>query len=186
MACVPLPCLFPVSCVQRLRSLGRLGLVALFFFPGVGVVDDQVGQGELAGGLGGGDQAVDGLRVPGEGIGGCSTPRRGQRDFTVLMRVRAIEHGPPPLRGRVVVADQPRVGVEIHAFLPHRTRGRGHKVRSAITPTPLITRSRERDRDVMAQKVDHVGLGGTGDRNDGRNVFVSLSIFLCMGVRGRG
>ena len=67
--------------------------MALFFFPGVGVVDDQVGQGELAGGLGGGDQAVDGLCVPGEGVGGCSTPCGGQRDFAVLMWVRAIEHG---------------------------------------------------------------------------------------------
>ena len=148
--------------------------MALFFFPGVGVVDDQVGQRELAGGLGGGDQAVDGLRVPGEGIGGCSTPRRGQRDFTVLMRVRAIEHGPPPLRGRVVVADQPRVGVEIHAFLPHRASGGGDQVRGPITPTPLILSGRERDRDVVTQKVDHVGLGGTGDRNDGRNVFVCI------------
>jgi len=48
--------------------LSLAGLVALFFFPGVGVVDDQVGQGELAGGLGGGDQAVDGLGLPGEGM----------------------------------------------------------------------------------------------------------------------
>ena len=98
--------------------------MALFFFPGVGVVDDQVGQGELAGGLGGGDQAVDGLGLPSEGIGGCSAPRGGQRDLAVFVGVGAIEHGTPPLRGRVVVADQPRVGVEIHALLPHRTRGR--------------------------------------------------------------
>ena len=42
--------------------------MALFFFPGVGVVDDQVGQGELAGGLGGGDQAVDGLGLPVKGL----------------------------------------------------------------------------------------------------------------------
>ena len=98
--------------------------MALFFFPGVGVVDDQVGQGELAGGLGSGDQAVDGLGLPGEGIRGCSTPRRGQRDLTILMRVRAIEHRAPTLGRGVIVADQPRVGVEIHALVPHRTRGR--------------------------------------------------------------
>ena len=132
--------------------------MALFFFPGVGVVDDQ---------------AVDGLCVPGEGVGGCSTPRRGQRDFAVLMWVRVIEHGTPSL-GRVVVADQPRVSVEVHAFLPHRTRGRGDQVRGSITPTPLITRGRERDRDVMAQQVDHVGLGGTGDRDDGRDELVCV------------
>ena len=99
--------------------------MALFFFPGVGVVNDQVGQRELAGGLGGGNQAVDGLGLPGKGIRGCSTPRRGQRDLAILMRIWAVQHGTPPLRGRVVVADQPRVGVEVHALLPHRTRGRG-------------------------------------------------------------
>ena len=110
-------------------------------------------RGNLPGGLGGGDQAVDGLGLPGEGVGGCSAPRGRQRDLAVLMRVRAIEHGTPPLRGRVVVADQPRVGVEVHALLPHRTRGCGDKVRGPITPTPLITCGRERDRDVVAQKV---------------------------------
>ena len=99
--------------------------MALFFFPGVGVVDDQVGQRELAGSLGGGDQAVDGLVLPAEGVGGCSTPRGGERDFAVLMRVWAIEHGAPPLGWGVVVADQPRVSVEVHAVLPHRTRGHG-------------------------------------------------------------
>ena len=93
--------------------------MALSFFPGVGVVDDEVGQGELAGGLGGGDQAVDGLGLPGEGVGGCSAPRGGQRDLAVLMRVWAIEHGPPPLGRGVIVANQPRVGVEIHALLPY-------------------------------------------------------------------
>ena len=122
----------------------------------------------------GGDQAVDGLRLPGEGIGGCSTPRGGQRDLAVLMRVWAIEHGTPPLRGRVVVADQVWVGVEVHAVVPHRAGGGGDQVRGPITPTPLVLSGRERDRDVMAQKVDDVGLGGTGDRNDGGNVFVRV------------
>ena len=90
------------------------------------------------------------------------------------MRVWAIEHGPPSLGRGVVVADQPRVGVEIHSVLPHRTRGRGDQVRGPITPTPLITRGREGDRDVVAQKVDDVGLGGTGDRNDGGNELVRV------------
>ena len=148
--------------------------MALFFFPGVGVVDDQVRQRELAGGLGGGDQAVDGLGLPSEGIGGCSTPRGGQRDFSVFVGVGAIEHGTPPLRGRVVVADQPRVSVEVHALLPHRTRGRGDQVRGPITPTPLVLSGCERDRDLVAQKVDDVGLGGTGDRDDGGNVFICV------------
>ena len=48
--------------------------MALFFFPGVGVVDDQVGQGELACCFCGGDQTVDGLGFPSEGISECSTP----------------------------------------------------------------------------------------------------------------
>ena len=148
--------------------------MALFFFPGVGVVDDQVGQGELAGGLGGGDQAVDGLGLPSEGISGCSAPRGRQRDLAVLMRVWAIEHGAPPLGRGVVVADQPRVGVEVHAVLPHRAGGCGDQVRGSITPTPLVLCGRERDRDVMAQKVDDVGLGGTGDRNNRGNVLVRV------------
>ena len=86
-------------------------LVALFFFPGVGVVDDQVGQGEFAGCFCGGDEAVDGLGFPGEGIGGGSTPRGGQGDVPVFVGVWAVEHGAPALGWCVVVADQVRVGV---------------------------------------------------------------------------
>ena len=85
-----------MSRVQWLRSLGRLGLVALFFFPGVGVVDDEVGQGELAGGLGGGDQAVDGLGVTREGVGGRARPGRGQGDSARGGRVGAIQERLPP------------------------------------------------------------------------------------------
>ena len=98
-------------------SLSRW-LVALFFFPGVGVVDDQVGQGEGAGCFGGGDQAVDGLGLPGEGVGGRSAPRGGERDFAVLVRVGPIEPRTPSLRGRVVVADQAWVLVGVNALLP--------------------------------------------------------------------
>ena len=94
-------------------------LVALFFFPGVGVVDDQVGQGEFAGGFCGGDEAVDGLGFPGEGVGGCSTPCGGQGDVAVFVGVWAVEHGAPALGWCVVVADQVRVGVQIHALGPH-------------------------------------------------------------------
>ena len=86
-------------------------LVALFFFPGVGVVDDQVGQGEFACGFRGGDEAVDGLCFPGKRVGGCSTPRGGQGDVAVFVGVWAVEHGAPALGWCVVVADQVRVGV---------------------------------------------------------------------------
>ena len=94
-------------------------LVALFFFPGVGVVDDQVGQGEFAGCFRGGDEAIDGLRFPSERVGGGSTPRGGQGDVPVFVRVGTIEHGAPALGWGVVVADQVRVGVQIHALGPH-------------------------------------------------------------------
>ena len=93
--------------------------MALFFFPGVGVVDDQVGQGESACGFRRGDEAVDGLGFPGEGVGGCTTPRGGQGDVAVLVRVGTIEHGAPALGWCVVVADQVWVGVQIHALGPH-------------------------------------------------------------------
>ena len=49
-------------------------LVTLFFFCGVGVVDDEVVEAEGVGCFGGGDQAVDGLGVSGEGVGGCACP----------------------------------------------------------------------------------------------------------------
>ena len=93
--------------------------MALFFFPGVGVVDDQVGQGEFAGCFCGGDEAVDGLRFPGEGVGGGTTPRGGESDVAVFVGVWAVEHGAPALGRGVVVADQVRVSVQIHALGPH-------------------------------------------------------------------
>ena len=94
-------------------------LVALFFFPGVGVVDDQVGQRELTGCFRGGDEAIDGLCFPGEGVGGGSTPRGGQGDVAVFVGVGAVEHGAPALGWGVVVADQVRVGIQIHALGPY-------------------------------------------------------------------
>ena len=39
-------------------------------------------------------------------------------DFPVFVRVRAIEHGTPALGWGVVVADQVRVGIQIHALGP--------------------------------------------------------------------
>ena len=78
-----------------------------------------MGQGKFAGCFRGGDEAVDGLCFPGEGVGGGSTPRGGQGDVPVLVRVRAIQHRAPALGWGVVVADQVRVGVQIHALGPH-------------------------------------------------------------------
>ena len=56
------------------------GLVALFFFPGVGVGDGEVVEGEGACCLRRGDQAVDGLGLAGEGVGGRTCPGGGQGD----------------------------------------------------------------------------------------------------------
>ena len=146
-------------------SLSRW-LVALFFFPGVGVVDDQVGQGEGAGCFGGGDQAVDGLGLPGEGVRGRPAPRRGQRDLSVLMRVGPIEPRTPALGRRVVVADQAWVLVGVNALHPGQARGGGHRVGGSITPVPLVAHRCERDRDFAAKQCDRVGLGWIGDRDD--------------------
>ena len=118
--------------VMILGSLSRW-LVALFFFPGVGVVDDEVGQGEGSGRFGGGDQAVDGLGLPGEGIRGRPAPRGPQRDLAVLMRVGPIEPRTPPLWRRVVVTDQAWVIVRINTLAPRQARGGGHRVGRAIT-----------------------------------------------------
>ena len=140
--------------------------MALFFFPGVGVVDDQVRQGEGAGCFGGGDQAVNRLGLPGERVGGRPAPRRGQRDLAVLVRVGPIEPRTPPLRGRVVMADQAWVLVRVNALLPRQARGGGHRARGAITPGVLVVRCRQRDRDVATQQIDDVSLSRARHRDD--------------------
>ena len=66
--------------------------MALFLFPGVGVVDDQVRQREGAGRFRGGDQAVDRLGLPSERVRSRPAPRGPQRDLAVLVRV-----GPEPV-----------------------------------------------------------------------------------------
>ena len=147
--------------------------MALFFFPGVGVVDDQVRQGEGACCFGGGDQAVNRLGLPGKGVGGRPAPRRGQRDLSVLMRVWPIEPRTPPLRRRVVVADQAWVFVRVNALMPDQARGGRDRVGGAITPVVFVVRCRERDRDVAAQQVDHVvWVGFVTETIVGMNLFV--------------
>ena len=54
--------------------------MALFFFCGVGVVDDELAEREWSGRFGGGDEAVNGLGLSGEGVGGRARPGRGQGD----------------------------------------------------------------------------------------------------------
>ena len=108
--------------------------MALLFFCGVGVVDDELSEREWAGCFGGGDQAVDGLGFSGEGVGGRTRPRGGQRDGARSGGVGSIQEGLPPVGRLVVVADQGGVGVGVHAFLPgHSRRGRG-QVRGSISP----------------------------------------------------
>ena len=161
--------------VSRARPVKhQCWLVALFFFPGVGVVDDQVGQGEGAGGFGGGDQAVDRLGLPRERIRGRPTPRRGQRDLAVLMRVGPIEPRTPPLRRRVVMADQAWVLVRINTLMPGQARGGGHRVGRAIAPVPLVVHRCERDRDFATKQRDCVGLGWIRDRDDCGNESVRV------------
>jgi len=65
--------------------------VALFFFCGVGVVDDELAEGEWAGCFGGGDQAVDGLCFSGEGVGGRARPGGGECDGAGGVGVGAVE-----------------------------------------------------------------------------------------------
>ena len=181
-------------------------LVSLFFFPGVGVVDDELTERERSGRFGGGHEAVDGLGVSGEGVGGRTRPGGGQRDGARGVGVGAVESGSPAVWWRVVVADEGWVGVGIHTFLPgHPRQGRG-QVRGVVSPTPRVGRGRQSDGDVVAQQRDGVGLRGVSGCHERGNVLVrvghpfgplmqtgavsmdrrSLSIFLCMGVRGRG
>ena len=149
-------------------------LVALFFFCGVGVVDDELTEGERAGRLGSGDQAVNGLGVTGEGVGGRASPGRGERDGAGGVGVWAVEEGLPPVGCRVVVADEGGIRVGVHAFLPgHPRRGRG-EVRGSVSPAPRVGRGREGHRDVVAQQRDGVGLRGMGGGNERGNVLVRV------------
>ena len=156
------------------RGVCGLRLVSLAFFPGVGVADEEVGEAEWACRFGGGDQAVDGLCLSGEGVGGRSCPGGGQGDGARGVGVGAIEPGSPSVWWRVVVADEGWVGVGLHAFVPwHTRRGRG-QVRGVISPTPRVGRGREGDGDVVAQQVDDMGLSGVGGGHERGDVLVRV------------
>ena len=149
-------------------------LVALFFFPGVGVVDDEVRQRERACCFGGGDQAVDRLGVSGEWIRSRAAPGGGEGDFSVFVGVGAIEHGAPALGRGVVVADKTRVIVRVNALLPRQARRCGDRAWCAVSPVPLVFCGSQGDRDVAAQQIDHVGLGRVRDRDDCGNESVRI------------
>ena len=148
--------------------------MALFFFCGVGVVDNELPERERSGRFGGGDQAVDGLCFSGEGVGGRARPGGGERDGARGVGVWAVQEGLPPVGRLVVVTDQGGVGVGVHAFLPgHPRRGRG-QVRGSIPPTPRVGRGRQSDGDVVAQQRDGVGLRGMRGGNECGNVLVRV------------
>ena len=148
--------------------------MALFFFCGVGVVDDELAEGERAGCFGGGDQSVDGLGLAREGVGGRARPGRGERDGARGVGVWAVQERLPPVGSLVVVTNQRGVGVGVHALLPgHSRRGRG-QVRGSVPPTPRVGRGREGDRDVVAQQRDSVGLRGMRGSNERGNVLIRV------------
>ena len=95
-------------------------LVALFFFPRVGVVDDEVVEREGPCGFFRCDEAVDGLCFPGEGVGGRARPGSGQGDGSRCVGVGSVESGAPPVWRRVVVADELGISVGVHSlFVSH-------------------------------------------------------------------
>ncbi len=103
----------------------------------------------------------------------CVSPVKGLVAVPLHVVVRVMSrsswgYGPSsmerqPWGGGVVVADQVRVGVQIHALGPDRSCGGGDQVRSSISPVPFVVRGGERDRNVASQQIDDVGLGGGGD-----------------------
>ena len=94
--------------------------MALFFFPRVGVVDDEVVEREGPCGFFRCDEAVDGLCFPSEGVGGCSAPCGRERDGACFVGVGAIESGAPSVWRRVVVADELGISVGVHSlFVSH-------------------------------------------------------------------
>ena len=149
-------------------------LSGLVFFPGVGVVDDELTEGEWSRCLGGGDQAVDGLGITGEGVGGRACPGGGERDGARGTGVWAVQEGLPPVGSLVVVADQGGIRVGVHAFLPgHPRLGRG-QVRGPVSAAPRVVRRPQSDGDVMAQQRDGVGLRWMGGGNERGNVLVRV------------
>ena len=129
---------------------------------------------ERSGRLGGGHEAIDGLGVTRERVGGRARPRGGQGDGARGGGVWAVQEGLPPVGCLVVVADQRGVGVGVHAFVPgHTRRGRGH-VRGPIPPAPRVGRGRQRDGDVVAQQRDGVGLRGMRGCDERGNVLVRV------------
>ena len=127
------------------------GLVALFFFPGVGVADEEVAEGKGACGFFRCDEAVDGLRFPGEGVGGCACPGGGQGDGACGVGVGTVESGAPPVRRRVVVADELGVGVGVHALVPGHSLVGGDGVWCPVSPVPFVAGRFQRDGDVIPQ-----------------------------------
>ena len=149
-------------------------LMSLFFFPGVGVADEEVGEAEWACCFGGGDQAIDGLCLSGEGVGGCSCPGGGQCDGARGLGVGSVEPGASAARWGVVVADEGGVGVGVHAFVPGGTRRGCDEVWGVVSPVPLVVRGCQGDGDVVAQQVDGVGLCGVGGCHERGDVLVGV------------
>ena len=148
--------------------------MALFFFCGVGVVDDELAERERAGRLGGGHEAVDGLGFTGEGVGGRARPGRGERDGARGGGVRAVQERLPPVGSLVIVADEPGVLVGVHTFVPgHSRRGRG-QIRGSVPPVPRVGRGRQSDGDVAAQQRDGVSLRGMRGGNESGNVLIRV------------
>ena len=125
--------------------------MALFFFCGVGVVDDELTEREWSGCLSGGHEAVDGLGVTREGVGGRARPGGGQRDRARGVGVGSVQEGLPPVGSLVVVADQGGVGVGVHALVPGHSLVGGDGVWCPVTPVPFVAGRFQRDGDVVAQ-----------------------------------
>ena len=119
-----------------------------------------------------GDEAVDGLGFSGEGVGGRTRPGGGQGDGACGVGVGSVEAGAPPVGRGVVVADEPRVLVQVHALLVWHSVVGGDGVRGAVAPVPLVTSGSESDGNVVSQQVDRVGLCGVGGCHDRGNVLV--------------
>ena len=148
--------------------------MSLAFFPGVGVADEEVGEAEWARCFFCCDEAVDGLRLSGEGVGGRACPRGGQGDSARGGGVGPVESGSPPVWRRVVVADEGWVGVGVHAFVPgHPRRGRG-QVRGVVSPAPRVGRGRECHGDLAAEHRNYMGLSGARSRHERGNVLVCV------------
>ena len=97
-----------------------------------------------------------------EGVGGRACPGGGQGDGAGGVGVGSVKARAPTVGWGVVVADEPRVLVGVHALFEGHSVVGGDGVWGAVAPVPFVVGGFQCDGDVVSEQVDRVGLGRVG------------------------